>query len=46
MLRLGNRYTTSYGHHDLVERDTRPLGHLSCKQSKNQQEQVEQVLKI
>jgi hypothetical protein len=46
MLRLSNRYTTSFGCRDLVERDTRPLGHLSCKQSKNQQEQVEQVLKL
>jgi hypothetical protein len=46
MLRLSNRYTNSYGCRDLVERDTRPLGHSSCKQSKNQQEQVEQVLKL
>jgi hypothetical protein len=46
MLRLSNRYTTSYGYRDLVERDTRPLEYSSCKQSKNQQEQVEQVLKI
>jgi hypothetical protein len=46
MLRLSNRYTTSFGCRDLVERDTRPLGHSSCKQSKNQQEQVEQVLKF
>ena len=35
MLCLSNRYTTSYGCCDLVERVTRPLGHLSCKQSKN-----------
>jgi hypothetical protein len=36
--------TPPNGCHDLVERDTQPLGHLSSKQSKNQQEQVEQVL--
>jgi hypothetical protein len=48
MLRLSNRYITSFGCCDLVERDTRPLGHSSYKQSKNQQqqEQVEQVLKL
>jgi hypothetical protein len=40
MLRLSNRYTTSFGCRDLVESDTRPLEHSSCKQSKNQQEQV------
>jgi hypothetical protein len=27
-MRLSNRYTTSYGCRDLVERATRPLGHL------------------
>jgi hypothetical protein len=42
MLRLSNRYTTSNGYRDLVERNTRPLGHSSCKQSKNKKEQVEQ----
>ena len=26
-MHLSNRYTTSYGCRDLVERDTRPLGH-------------------
>jgi hypothetical protein len=46
MLRHSNRYTTSFGCRDLVERDTRPLGHSSYKQSKNQLEQVKQVLKF
>jgi hypothetical protein len=46
MLHLSNQYTTSYGCRDLVERDPRPLGQLTCKQSKNLQEQVEKVLKL
>ena len=45
-LRLSNRYTTSNGCRDLVERVTRPLGHSSCKQSKNKQEQVEQATQL
>jgi hypothetical protein len=32
---LSNQYTTPNSYHDLMEHDTRPLGHSSCKQSKN-----------
>jgi hypothetical protein len=39
-MRLSNRYTTSYGCHDLVERVNRHWGTHSCEQSKNKQEQV------
>jgi hypothetical protein len=37
MLRLSYQYTNSNGCHDPVDRNTRLLGHLSCKQSKNKQ---------
>jgi hypothetical protein len=46
MPRLSNRYTSSNGCCDLVERNTQPLGHSSCKQSKNKQEQVEQETQL
>jgi hypothetical protein len=39
-MRLSNRYTTSYGCHDLVERVNRHYDTRSCEQSKNKQEQV------
>jgi hypothetical protein len=46
MLCLSNQYTTFNGCRDLVERNTRPVEHLSYKQWKNKQEQVEQVTKL
>jgi hypothetical protein len=46
MLHLSNQYTTSNGCRDLVERNTRPLGYSSYKQSKSKKEQVEQATQL
>ena len=44
-MRLSNRYTTSYGCRDLVERVTRPLGHLFLQAIKElARKSMEQVL--
>ena len=46
-MRLSNRYTTTYGCRDLVERVTRPLGHPFLRAIEElARTSIEQVLKI